>query len=107
MSTFSSIYHLAPGEVEEYQDSYWRRVPGGWIVTESFWDDKNDSLVRLHPVFVPFSDEFDPSKDHTIGGLQRKIEGAHPMVAPPERVEVTIPSRINNDITDDDNNAGF
>lgn len=97
MSTFATIYNLAPGEVMEYRDSYWRRVPGGWIVTESFWDESRKSALRLHPVFVPFSDEFSPARDHTVAGLQRKIEGQPPMSSPPERVEVVIPSRINND----------
>lgn len=64
-NTAYTIYTLALNEVAHIGDAYWRRVPGGWIVTETYADPdlyghaQNDAnAVRLHPVFVPYSDEY-------------------------------------------------
>lgn len=65
MNTAYTIYTLALNEVAHIGDACWRRVPGGWIVTETYADPalygraQNDAnAVRLHPVFVPYSAEY-------------------------------------------------
>lgn len=56
MSFLRSIYKMQPNAVEQHGDAYWRRVPGGWIVTETYerFGDERGGVIRLHPVFVPF-----------------------------------------------------
>ena len=57
MANAQDIYKLELNEVLQLGDAYWRRVPGGWIVTETYEDPtappNSGAILRLHPVFVP------------------------------------------------------
>lgn len=84
----NTIYRLAPNEVTQLGDTYWRRVPGGWVVTELDNDPAGEGLPKpLGCCFVPYNDEWK--------GIE--VKGA----APP--ASVTVPSRMNDEpIGDDD-----
>lgn len=120
--TARTIYGLGLNEVEQIGDAFWRRVPGGWIVTETYLEERAETQHRLHPVFVPFSlperdTQWSKQALTQLGkmatppqvppGPQEERESAS---APPEPANtITRPSKLNEDTsTDDDDNApGF
>lgn len=119
--TAKAIYGLHLNEVTQIEDAYWRRVPGGWVVTEMYLDERTESLHRLHPVFVPFSLperdaqwsaqakkqlERQGSPAQTPPGPQEEREAAS---APSEPTTTIIrPSKLNDDTSTDDNDGpGF
>ncbi len=57
MPTATDIFTMELNEVLQLGDAYWRRVPGGWIVTETYEDPGSppgsSAMLRLHPVYVP------------------------------------------------------
>lgn len=106
MNNPNIVYSLAFGDVAQVGDSYWRRVPGGWIVTESYEvHGKQGTIQKLHPVFVPFNNEFSIAHTEGIAGLQQVVEGTPPARVPSNvPATITIPSRLNDD---PDDNPGF
>ena len=71
MANPQDIYRLELNEVIQLGDAYWRRVPGGWIVTETYENPNtppgSGAMLRLHPVFVPEPEQLvlDAVKPHT------------------------------------------
>lgn len=122
--TARTIYGLGLNEVEQIGDAFWRRVPGGWIVTETYLEERAEVQHRLHPVFVPFSL---PERDTQWSkqALTQLGKMATPSQVPPGPQEqreaasephtITVPSRMNEDpppaasgtTDDDDNEPGF
>jgi hypothetical protein len=103
MNNPNFIYNLAFGDVAQIGDSYWRRVPGGWIVTESYEVPGRPGVIqKLHPVYVPFNDEFSIGRTEGIAGLQQVVEGVPPAKVPSStNATITIPSRLNNEPDED------
>jgi hypothetical protein len=92
------IYNLGLNEVEVFGDCSYRRVPGGWLVTEfDPYAEPGKTMGAKSSVFVPFSREFDPAHIEGTAGLQAQIEGTPPAKLPNEPHTVTRPSRMNHD----------
>jgi hypothetical protein len=106
MRGFHNIYQLGLNESEVFGDCAWRRVPGGWVVTElDPYAEPGKVMGSRSSVFVPFNREFDPAHIEGTAGLQQQVEGTPPAKLPNEPHVITRPSRMNED-TDDDN-PGF
>lgn len=118
--TARTIYGLSLNEVEQIGDAFWRRVPGGWVVTETYFEERAEVQHRLHPVFVPFSL---PDRDGqmTKQALTQIGKVFSPSPTPPaeqretlaetvntEPMPITRPSKMNDDHgPDDDESPGF
>ena len=100
------IYNLALNEVEVFSDCSYRRVPGGWLVTElDPYAEPGKVMGSRSSVFIPFNREFDPGYIEGMGGLQTQVEGSPVAKLPNEPHVITRPSRMNED--NDDENPGF
>lgn len=117
--TARTIYSLALNEVEQIGDAFWRRVPGGWIVTETYIEERAEVQHRLHPVFVPFSlpDRDGQMTKQAIAQLG-KIPTASPTPTAAEEREtlsqtlgeshtIIVPSKMNTQTDDNDDSPGF
>lgn len=117
--TARTIYSLALNEVEQIGDAFWRRVPGGWVVTETYFEERAEVQHRLHPVFVPFSL---PDRDGQMTKQALTQIGKVFAPTPPSPAEeretlaatlnepttITVPSKMNDQPDDtDDSSPGF
>lgn len=95
------IYNLGLNEVEVIGDCSYRRVPGGWVVTEiDPYAEPGKTMGAKSSVFVPMNREFDPAHIEGTSGLQEQVEGRPPAKLPNEPHTITRPSRMN--IQDDE-----
>lgn len=110
--TARTIYGLALNEVEQIGDAFWRRVPGGWVVTETYLEERAETQHRLHPVFVPFSlpDRDGQMTKQALSQLGKVAGPASPPTPPPPPEEepqtITLPSKMNDQPNDADDDFG-
>lgn len=93
-----TIYNLGLNDTAVFDDCTYRRVPGGWVVTElDPYAEPGKTMGAKSSVFVPLSPEFDPAHIEGSAGLQAQVEGTPPAKLPNEPHTVTRPSRMNDE----------
>lgn len=92
MSNLRAILALDVGERALIGNAWWTRVPGGWIVTETWINTKADEVHLSPPVYVP-----EPS-DTVTSSVPQPIHFIQPPVGEP--TTIVRQSKMNTDNTD-------